>query len=238
MPRNNKVKKICFFVAPIGQPCSEDRKRADQVQRYVLREVLGAKYKIIRADELPQPGSITHQIIYMLYNADLVIADLTGSNANVAYELAVRHAFNKVAIHLIDKADQIPFDLKDERTIVFDLSDPDSTNECKEELKKYVNTIEKGKFEYSSPVFRTLGVAAATAEEKEGFLEKLADTVNAVASDVSSIELTLTMSDIDQIDLISETVSALEEQGEKVTLKLDAFGQTLKKILARLDGAK
>ena len=96
----------------------------------------------------------------------------------------------------------------------------------------------KGRFEYSSPVFRTLGVAAATAEEKEGFLEKLADTMNTVASDVSSIESTLTMSDIDQIDSISDSVSVVEEQGEKVSRKLDAFGETLKKILARLDGAK
>ena len=119
MPRS---KKICFFVTPIGKNNSTERKRADQVQRHILIEVLGPKFKIVRADELPHAGSITHQIISLLYNADLVVADLTGSNANVAYELAVRHAFNKVSIHLIDKADTIPFDLKDERTIVFDLS--------------------------------------------------------------------------------------------------------------------
>jgi hypothetical protein len=108
MTTRTRAKKICFFVTPIGKADSTERKRADQVQKYILREVLGAKCKIVRADELPHPGSITHQIISLLYNADLVVADLTRSNANVAYELAVRHAFNKVSIHLIDKADDTP----------------------------------------------------------------------------------------------------------------------------------
>src|SRR6266480_2468466 len=131
MSRKSRTKKICFFITAIGKSDSKERKRADQVQRYILNEVLGPKFKIVRADELPHPGSITHQIISLLYNAELVIADLTGSNANVAYELAVRHAFNRVSIHLIDREDDIPFDLKDERTIAFNLNDPDSLNACK-----------------------------------------------------------------------------------------------------------
>jgi hypothetical protein len=89
-----KPKPICFFITPIGQQNSAERIRADQIQRHILSEVLSAKFKVVRADELPHPGSITHQIIGLLYNADLVIADLTGSNANVAYELAIRHSFN------------------------------------------------------------------------------------------------------------------------------------------------
>src|SRR5882762_4807305 len=167
-----RSKKTCFFVTPIGHANSPERKRADNIKRYILNDVLAGKFRVVRADEFPQPGSITHQIIKFLYDADLVIADLTGRNANVVYELAVRHAFNKISIHLIDKAEQIPFDLKDERTIVFDLSDPDSVNDCKLELGKVVREMEKRKFEYSSPVFRVLGVAAATPEEKEDFLEK------------------------------------------------------------------
>ncbi|SRR5579862_529795 len=234
MTRPRSAQKICFFITPIGEPGSTERKRADQVQRYILREVLGRKYKIVRADELAHPGSITHQIISLLYNADLVIADLTGSNANVAYELAVRHAFNKVSIHLIDRADHIPFDLKDERTIVFDLSDPDSNDECKRELKRYIAAIAGGRTEYSSPVFRTLGVAAATAEEKEGFLDTLADKVDSIASDVSSIESTLTLSDLDEIDSIKDDVETLlkvQADAHAVQKRIEA---TLKLIFDKL----
>ena len=239
MARNPQ--KICFFITPIGEPGSPQRKRADQVQRYILREVLSRKYKIVRADELAHPGSVTHQIISLLYNADLVIADLTGSNANVAYELAVRHAFNKVSIHIVDKADHIPFDLKDERTIVFDLSDPDSNDECKKELKRYISAITGGKSEYSSPVFRTLGVAAATAEEKEGFLDTLADKVDSLAtdvsslaSDVSSIETTLTLSDLDEIDSIKDGVEALMKAQLDTRAAQRKIEAALKLILEKL----
>jgi methyl-accepting chemotaxis protein len=234
MTARARVKKVCFFITPIGKADSPERKRADQVQKYILREVLAAKYKIVRADELPHPGSITHQIISLLYHADLVVADLTGSNANVAYELAVRHAFNKVSIHLIDKEDDIPFDLKDERTIVFDLNDPDSLNACKEEMKKFVRTIVSGKVQYNSPVFRTLSVAAATAEEKAGFLEKMAEQIESIATDVSSLESTVTMSDIDQIDSIKDSVEELGKQQENILTKFTSADVTLRKILKKL----
>jgi hypothetical protein len=211
-----RSKKVCFFVTPIGHANSPERKRADNIKRYILNDALSRKFRVVRADELPQPGSISHQVIKMLYFADLVVADLTGTNPNVVYELAVRHAFNKISIHLIDKAEQIPFDLKDERTIVFDLSDPDSVNDCKVELSKVVKEMEKRKFEYSSPVFRVLGVAAATPEEKEGFLEKMADQIDTIASDVSGIETTLTMSDIDNIDDIIKNTDEMKDDIKKI----------------------
>jgi hypothetical protein len=230
----SRVKPICFFITPLGKADSADRKRATQVQKYILQEVLGSKYKIVRADELPHPGSITTQIISLLYNAELVVADLTGSNANVAYELAVRHAFNKVSIHLIDREDHIPFDLKDERTIVFDLNDPDSLSTCKDELKKFVQTIVSGKVPYNSPVFRTLSLAAATPEEKAGFLQQMADQIDSIATDVSSLDSTLTMSDIDQIDSIKDSVEELEKQQLDILGRFDATDETLRKILKKL----
>src|SRR5438094_2959942 len=88
-----KIKPICFFITPIGKPESPQRRRADQIQRHILNETLSSRFKVIRADDLPHPGSITQQIIDLLHKADLVVADLTGSNANVAYELAIRHSF-------------------------------------------------------------------------------------------------------------------------------------------------
>jgi hypothetical protein len=232
MPR---LKKVCFFITPIGKNNSIERKRADQVQKHILMEVLGPKFKIVRADELPHAGSITHQIITLLYNADLVVADLTGSNANVAYELAVRHSFNKVSIHIIDKADTIPFDLKDERTIVFDLNDIDSITSCKGELRKFVNVILKGNVPYNSLVFRTLSVAAATAEEKEGFIEKISDQIESLATDVSSIETAIVMSDIDNIESINDTVKAIEKQNLVTTRRLASAEQLLRQILAKLN---
>jgi len=192
------AKKVCFFVTPIGEPDSLIRRRADQIKNHLLNEVLSDKYEVIRADELRQPGSVTHQVIKLLYAADLVVADLTGQNPNVVYELSIRHAFNKISIHLMDKKEKIPFDLQDERTIFFDINDLDSISNCKQQLAKIIKDINRKKFEYSSPVFRVLGVAAATQQEREEFLETIAGQIDSIASDVSNIELELSMADSDE----------------------------------------
>jgi hypothetical protein len=194
------AKKICFFVTPIGHANSPERKRANDIQKFILMEVLAPKYKVLRADELPQPGSITHQVIKWLYEADLVIADLTGLNANVIYELGIRHSFNRISVHLIDKAATIPFDLKDERTITVDLADVADVDECKRALARNIKEIERKGFTYSSPIFRVLGVAAATPEAKEDFLATMADKIESISSDLSSIETEIMMSSADEVD--------------------------------------
>jgi hypothetical protein len=231
MSSSKKVKQTCFFITPIGAPGSVERKRADQIQRHILHAVLASKFEIIRADQFSHPGSITQQIIDLVHRSDLVIADLTGSNANVAYELAIRHSFNKVSIHLVDKADKIPFDLKDERTIVFDLLDPDSVEKCKNEIRKVVEAITSGKVPYHSPIFRALAIAATPPEEREKFLNQIAEQIDSIATDVSSIESTLTFSALDEIGDIQETVNSIEKSQGDMERALDDLKEEVQKIL-------
>jgi hypothetical protein len=174
--------------------------RADKIKKHILDGVLSGKYKVLRSDEIGEPGSITHQIIKWLYYADLVIADLSGANPNVIYELAIRHAFNRVSIQIIDKAEKLPFDLKDERTVELDITDLESVNDCKMSLAKIIKLINKPKFKYSSPIHRVLSVAAATAEEKEDFLENMADQIETIANNLSSVEIDLMGVDFDEIE--------------------------------------
>ena len=86
--------KRCFVIAPIGDPASAERDRSDKVLKFLVAPVvepLGYSTPL-RADHLAKPGLITAQVIEHLLEDDLVIADLTGANANVYYELAIRHA--------------------------------------------------------------------------------------------------------------------------------------------------
>jgi hypothetical protein len=52
--------------------------------------------------DIASPGSITDYIINQLIDADLMVANLTGPNPNVLYELAVRHAANKPIVTLAE----------------------------------------------------------------------------------------------------------------------------------------
>lgn len=90
---------------------------SDAVKR--VSAELSAEISCARADEFG-PGKITEQIILAIRNADIVIADLTGSNPNVMYELGFAHGLEKNAIILNQDVHGVPFDVKDFRQIVYD----------------------------------------------------------------------------------------------------------------------
>ncbi|MGH9979150.1 MAG: hypothetical protein ACRD8Z_25455, partial [Nitrososphaeraceae archaeon] len=62
---DEKRRKKCFVISPIGEEGSEVRKRADQVLNYVIRPITEEQYsyETARADDIPRPGMITSQII-------------------------------------------------------------------------------------------------------------------------------------------------------------------------------
>ncbi|GAA4877071.1 hypothetical protein [Saccharopolyspora cebuensis] len=101
-------------------------------------------YSVTRADQLDQSGTITSQIIDGLLNSDLVIADLTDHNANVFYELAIRHAVAKPFIQLIAEGQSLPFDIQGLRTVFVDHRDLDSVDNAKKSLAGMVDSIRNG----------------------------------------------------------------------------------------------
>jgi hypothetical protein len=143
-PEQLDALKRCFVVSEFGGTPAEIRERK-QVVKHLIKKVLEPRgYRVERADDIDDPGQITHQIIERLIDDDLVIADLTNLNPNVFYELAVRHAARKPVITLMTKAQTIPFDVKDVRTVFYDLTDPDALEEAQAELADKVDAVEKG----------------------------------------------------------------------------------------------
>lgn len=113
--------KKCFIVTPIGEPNSEINQKAFGLINAVMRPALELfSYQPIAASDISTPGSINKQIIIRLYEDDLVIANLTGLNPNVMYELAVRHAIRKPVIIMAEKGTKLPFDLIDQRCIFYE----------------------------------------------------------------------------------------------------------------------
>lgn len=137
-------KKTCFVIGPIGEPESDIRDWSDKILECIVTPAVKAcGYKQpVRADKIAQSGLITIQIMQHLVRDDLVVADLTGPNANVYYELAVRHAARKPFVQLIKTGERIPFDLKDLRTIEVS-TDIKIGQEATEQLKTYIPEIEK-----------------------------------------------------------------------------------------------
>ncbi|MCP4680585.1 MAG: GAF domain-containing protein [Deltaproteobacteria bacterium] len=72
-----------------------------------------------RVDEIEFNDAILAQIYSGIQRADLVIADMTGRNPNVFYEVGYAHALSKDVVLLTQKAEDIPFDLKGHNHIIY-----------------------------------------------------------------------------------------------------------------------
>lgn len=118
--------ETCFVIGPIGDRLapfgSEGRhqyEQAIQVWDYVIYPACQALgIEPVRADMIAEPGEITEQVFQHLRDDDLVIADVTGGNANVMYELGLRHTKNKLTVQLGER-ERLPFDITVIRTIQF-----------------------------------------------------------------------------------------------------------------------
>ncbi|MEU3454741.1 hypothetical protein ABZ671_14220 [Micromonospora sp. NPDC006766] len=136
------TRRECFVIAPIGPEGSEIRKRSDQILKHVIRPVVEERgFVAVRGDEIERAGLITSQVLDHIIRNDLVIADLTDQNANVFYELAVRHALRKPFVQLMAKEQQLPFDVQGMRTILVDHTDLDSVHTAKEQLGRAIDAI-------------------------------------------------------------------------------------------------
>lgn len=79
---------LCFFITRIGEEGSPEREQADGVTDAIVKPTAKARDGVrSRRPAPPAPGQITTQIDRIV-NAKMVVADLTGGNPNVYYELA------------------------------------------------------------------------------------------------------------------------------------------------------
>ena len=114
----------CFFITPIGDPDTPERKNSDMVLNYLiipaLRQCGFLKDNIVRSDKEAKTGRITERMELHIRNDDLCIVDLTGINANVMYEYGMRKGIGKPVILLAKEGTEMPFDVFDESTIFYE----------------------------------------------------------------------------------------------------------------------
>ncbi len=106
----------CFVVMGFGEKTDYKTSRVldlDKTYKHIIKKaVLDAGLECVRADEIVHSGTIDVPMYELLLDADLVIADLSTSNLNAAYELGIRHAL-KPNTTLVIAEDQFvaPFDV-------------------------------------------------------------------------------------------------------------------------------
>jgi hypothetical protein len=191
----SKNKGLLFVISPIGKPDSSIRKRADLIFNYVISPVVSELgYDPVRADKISKPGIITTQIINHILNDPLVIADLTGHNPNVFYELAIRHLVRKPAILIIEEGENPPFDLSPSRIIYINHEDLESADKAKKELKKQIEAVEKDPSLVESPISTAVDLQALkqSSDPVSTALAKLANMTQEIYHIVKETESSVT----------------------------------------------
>lgn len=135
----------CFYITPIGENGSEERKHSDLFLSYLVEPALrGLKLSVVRADQIGNAGLITSQIIEHILKCKLCIVDLSFHNPNVFYEMAIRHACNRPIVQICRRRDRLPFDVGQVRTVIIDDSDIYSLIPNLETYRSEIATQAKG----------------------------------------------------------------------------------------------
>lgn len=147
--------KRLFIVRPFGkqEDIDFDAVEANLIQPAVA---LVKSAELAGSTTLPfdEQGNIREDMFRELVTADLVIADLSIHNANVFYELGIRHGVRRNATFLLRaKSDRkYPFDLQTDRYLTYDASKPeDSVKTLAHALEA---TLNSGRTD--SPVYQLL----------------------------------------------------------------------------------
>jgi len=108
-------------------------------------------YSVNKADSLVSQRAIIEDIITGITDADLIIADLTGTNPNVFYELGIAHGQGIPTVLITKDIGELPFDLSAYKTIEYS-SHFNEIQEFVSELTEIAEDHSSGNIDFGSPV--------------------------------------------------------------------------------------
>lgn len=187
-------KKTCFIITPIGGDNSDIRRHIDGIIDQSIKPAIGNQYEISVSHRDFEIGSINNRIVKRVYESDLVIANLTNTNPNVMYELAIRHCSGKPTIVIAEKGTMLPFDVIDENTIFY-VNDPSGANELKDKICETEKKINFSKNDYGPvckainkiPLYNEVESGAVTGEDVSSgkMMQYIIDRLDAIEKNIS-----------------------------------------------------
>ena len=185
VPENDppvKLKSI-FVISPIAK---KDEDGFDFTKLFLDHIVKPAAVQAtgfstpVRADEPQIPGSINARVFNDIVKADVCVADLTGRNPNVMYEVAIAHAADKQVILLQQEPGGGPFDFADQNVIHYSPR-ADEANKARDDLAQQLRNANSDKDDerlsgLMHPVrmiFRDMMTKAQATEPERAIFERI-----------------------------------------------------------------
>lgn len=188
------AKKTCFVVMGFGEKTDFQTNpqrvlNLNKTFEYIIQPAVEeCGFECIRADKIIHSSVIDKPMYEHLLEADLVIADLSTSNANAIYELGVRHALRPhTTIVMAESNFKFPFDLSHLKMLMYEHLGKEigygEVMRVKAELKTMIDHLLVNP-DVDSPVFLFLPSLAEKLAEKQAVIEA---AVAATASTVPPV---------------------------------------------------
>ncbi len=131
MPEKSYEKMRAFIITPFGK--KKDAKGNEIDFSLVCKTLIKPALKQLgikggTTEEVIKAGNIRVDMFQLLLTADLVVAEVSIHNANVFYELGIRHALRQKRTFMLrrkgEQGDKAPFDLQTDRYMTYDGDNP------------------------------------------------------------------------------------------------------------------
>ena len=215
--------KTCFVVSPIGETDSEKRSNADKLFKYIISPVCeSCGFEPVRVDQINDSDSITQTIIDKLLSSELVIADISGHNPNVFFEMGYRKCTDKPIIHLKKKGETIPFDVNTVRTFEYDLTDLDNVEETKKRLEQTIGT-----FSFEN---KTNALGQDEENNKQLFFQSILTMLYQIQDSITELKEQINKKDTETIQAIMQTSlnNAQKEESTDVVMMKTLLPELIK----------
>ena len=215
--------KTCFVVSPIGETDSEIRSNADKLFKYIISPVCeSCGFEPVRVVQINDSDSITQTIIDKLLSSELVIADISGHNPNVFFEMGYRKCTDKPIIHLKKKGESIPFDVNTVRTFEYDLTDLDNVEETKKRLEQTIGT-----FSFEN---KTNALGQDEENNKQLFFQSILTMLYQIQDSITELKEQINKKDTETIQAIMQTSlnNAQKEESTDVVMMKTLLPELIK----------
>lgn len=109
----DRVENQCFYLCPFSEPFNTI------YRDHVVPAIKTLGMTIKRADDIYGTQPIVDDIWEGICESEIILADVTGRNPNVMYEIGMAHTVGKPVIIITQSIDDVPFDLKHFRCVVY-----------------------------------------------------------------------------------------------------------------------
>src|SRR5262245_10207223 len=127
--------RLCFVVMPFRDPFN------GYYTKIIKPAIKDAELEALRGDEIYGTQSIIRDIWDQIWRARIVIADVTDKNPNVNYELGLCHALGVPTILITKRIEDVPFDYRHRRCIVYVTDEAGWEQKLRESLTKTIEAV-------------------------------------------------------------------------------------------------